>query len=110
MATPNKPEEERRQNPEKLELAKAIAEQSQKVLKTYTTIESVFLRFGKFFSSWFDRILFNQRNGKVISLLLAVVLYVAINFNIGEVIFESPITSGVTIKNIPVTVISNHEL
>lgn len=110
MATPNKPEEERRQNPEKLELAKAIAEQSQKVLKTYTTIESVFLRFGKFFSSWFDRILFNQRNGKVISLLLAVVLYVAINFNIGEVIFESPITSGVTIKNIPVTVISNQEV
>ncbi len=109
MATPKK-DEERKQNPEKLELAKAIAEQSQKVIKTYTTIESIFLRFGKFFSSWFDRILFNQRNGKVISLILAIILYVAINFNIGEVIFESPITSGVTIDDIPVTVISNQEV
>lgn len=109
MANPNK-DEERKQNPEKLELAKAIAEQSQKVIKTYTSIESMFMRFGKFFSSWFDRILFNQRNGKVISLILAIVLYVAINFNIGEVIFESPITSGVTIDNIPVTVISNQEV
>ena len=59
---------------------------------------------------WFDRILFNQRNGKVISLILAIILYVAINFNIGEVIFESPITSGVTIDNIPVTIISNQEV
>ena len=109
MANPNK-DEERKQNPEKLELAKAIAEQSQKVIKTYTSIESMFMRFGKFFSSWFDRILFNQRNGKVISLILAIVLYIAINFNIGEVIFESPITSGVTIDNIPVTVISNQEV
>ncbi len=109
MTAPRK-DDEHKQNPEKLELAKAIAEQSQKVIKTYTSIESMFLRFGKFFSSWFDRILFNQRNGKVISLILAIILYVAINFNIGEVIFESPITSGVTIDNIPVTVISNQEV
>ena len=95
---------------EKLELAKAIAEQSQKVLRTYTNIESLFMRFVKFFSTWIDRVLFNQRNGKIISLMLAVVLYVAINFNIGEVIFESPITSGVTIDKIPVTVISNQEV
>lgn len=108
--TNQKNDEGRKQNPEKLELAKAIAQQSQKVIKTYTSIESMFMRFGKFFSSWFDRILFNQRNGKVISLILAIILYVAINFNIGEVIFESPITSGVTIDNIPVTIISNQEV
>lgn len=95
---------------EKLELAKAIAEQSQRVLKTYSNIESLLMRFVRFFSTWIDRILFNQRNGKIISLMLAVVLYVAINFNIGEVIFESPITSGVTIDKIPVTVISNQEV
>lgn len=103
-------DDEHKQNPEKLELAKAIAEQSQRMLKTYTSIESFIIRFTKFFSSWFDRILFNQRNGKVISLILAVILYVAINFNIGEVIFESPVTSGVTMDNIPVTVVSNQEV
>ena len=105
-----KPQFDPKRNTEKLELAKAIAEQSQKVIKTYTTIESLFLRVGKFFSSWIDRVLFNQRNGKIISLLLALVLYVAINFNIGEVIFESPVTSGVTISSIPVTVVSNDEV
>lgn len=105
-----KPNFNPKHNSDKLELAKAIAEQSQKVIKTYTSIESVFLRTGKFFSSWIDRILFNQRNGKIISLLLALVLYVAINFNMGEVIFENPVTSGVTISSIPVTVISNDEV
>ena len=52
--TNQKNDEGRKQNPEKLELAKAIAQQSQKVLKTYTSIESMFMRFGKFFSSWFE--------------------------------------------------------
>lgn len=108
MTTKKKPEVKRVDD--KLELAKAIAEQSQRVIKTYTDLESLFMRVVRFFSTWIDRILFNQRNGKVISLLLAVVLYVAINFNIGEVIFESPITSGVTIPNIPVTVVSNNEV
>jgi len=95
---------------DKLELAKAIAEQSQRMFKTYTNIEKFVLRFIRFFSTWIDRILFNQSTGKVVSLLLAVVLYVAINFNIGEVIFKTPITSGVTLDAIPVTVVSNQEV
>lgn len=95
---------------EKLELAKAIAEQSQKVFKTYSNIESVVMRIVRFFSIWIDRLLFNPKTGKVVSLLLAVILYVAINFNIGEAIFENPVTSGVTIDHIPVTVISNNEV
>ena len=47
MTAPKK-DDQHKQNPEKLELAKAIAEQSQKVIKTYTSIESMFMRFGKF--------------------------------------------------------------
>lgn len=106
----NKIPQVKKQGQDKLELAKAIAEQSQKVFKTYSNIESFLMRIVRFFSVWIDRILFNPKSGKVVSLLLAVILYVAINFNIGEVIFETPITSGVTIDNIPVTVISNKEV
>jgi YbbR domain-containing protein len=95
---------------DKLELAKKIAEQSQKVFKTYNSIEFIVMRIVRFFSTWIDRLLFSPNSGKVVSLILAVVLYVAINFNIGEIIFETPITSGVTIDGIPVTVISNDEV
>lgn len=98
------------QDLDKLELAKTIAEQSKKVIKTYSSIEFIFMRFVRFFSMWIDRLLFNPKSGKIVSLILAVILYVAINFNIGEIIFETPITSGVTIDNIPVNVISNDEV
>ncbi len=95
---------------DKLELAKRIAEQSQKVFKTYNSIEFIFMRIVRFFSSWIDRLLFNPKNSKLVSFALAAILYVAINFNIGEIIFETPITSGVTIDNVPVSVISNEEV
>ena len=95
---------------DKLELAKRIAEQSQKVFKTYNSIEFVFMRIVRFFSSWIDRLLFNPKNSKLVSFALAAILYVAINFNIGEIIFETPITSGVTIDNVPVSVIANDEV
>ncbi|HET6784527.1 MAG TPA: CdaR family protein [Erysipelotrichaceae bacterium] len=95
---------------DKLELAKKIAEQSSKVFKTYNSIEFIVMRIVRFFSMWIDRLLFSPHSGKIVSLILAIVLYVAINFNIGEIIFETPITSGVTIDAIPVTVISNDEV
>ena len=98
------------QDLDKLELAKTIAEQSKKVIKTYSSIEFIFMRIVRFFSMWIDRLLFNPKSGKIVSLILAVILYVAINFNIGEIIFETPITSGVTIDNIPVNVLSNDEV
>lgn len=98
------------QDLDKLELAKTIAEQSKKVIKTYSSIEFIFMRIVRFFSMWIDRLLFNPKSGKIVSLVLAVILYVAINFNIGEIIFETPITSGVTIDNIPVNVLSNDEV
>ena len=107
MSQKKKPIEPRN---DKLELAKKIAEQSSKVFKTYNSIEFLVMRIVRFFSTWIDRLLFSPNSGKIVSLILAVVLYVAINFNIGEIIFETPITSGVTIDNIPVTVISNDEV
>ena len=98
------------QKPDKLELAKKIAEQSQKVFKTYSSIEFLVMRIIRFFSLWIDRLLFNPKNSKLVSFALAAILYVAINFNIGEIIFETPITSGVTINNVPVSVIANNEV
>ncbi|MGN1344055.1 MAG: YbbR-like domain-containing protein [Traorella sp.] len=63
----------------KVELAKAIAEQSKKLTKSYMNIGGYFLKAFRWFSNWFDRLLFNQRFSKEIALLLAILLYVSVN-------------------------------
>lgn len=102
----NKPD---KQQQEKLELAKAIASQSQRVAKTYEHIENTVIRGVRWFSSAFDRILFN-RFSRTIALVLAILMYVFINYNLGDLIFESTITAGDKISNIPVTVVANDEV
>ena len=63
----------------KVELAKSIAEKGQKVAKTYTSVENAVTRFFRWLSSWVDKLLFNQKYGKVVSLALAVALYAMAN-------------------------------
>lgn len=94
---------------DKLELAKRIASQSQRVTRTYESIENSVVRGVRWFSSAFDRILFN-RFTRTIALVLALLLYVFINYNLGEVVFQSTITAGGKIENIPVTVVANDEV
>ncbi|MGB7594727.1 MAG: CdaR family protein [Erysipelotrichaceae bacterium] len=102
-------EKQNRQSEDKLELAKRIASQSQRVARTYENIENSVIRGVRWFSSAFDRILFN-RFSKTIALVLALLMYVFINYNLGEVVFQSTITAGGKIENIPVTVIANDEV
>jgi len=102
-------EKQNRQSEDKLELAKRIASQSQRVARTYENIENSVIRGVRWFSSAFDRVLFN-RFSKTIALVLALLMYVFINYNLGEVVFQSTITAGGKIENIPVTVIANDEV
>ncbi len=108
MAKPQKPQINTGQD--KLELAKQIANSSKKVVNTYTTIEQLLLRMLKFISSWFDKLLYNQKTSKLVSLILAIVLYVAISFNLGASIFNNPVQSGSKIDSIPVSIIANTEI
>ena len=94
---------------DKLELAKAIASQSQRVARTYENIENTVIRIIRWFSTAFDKVLFN-RFSKSVALVLAILMYVFINYNLGELFFESQITAGGKIDNIPVTVIANDEV
>ena len=95
---------------EKLELAQQIANQSKKVVHTYTVIEQLILRLLKFISTWFDKLLYSQQTSKLVTLILAVVLYTAISFNLGESVLNNPVQSGWKIDSIPVTVIANTEI
>lgn len=63
----------------KVELAKTIAAQSENIKKSYLNFGNFFVKMFRWFSNWFDRLLFNRRFAKEIALLLAVLLYVSVN-------------------------------
>ena len=48
---------------------------------TYQQVEDVFFRIGRWFSSFIDRVLFNRKYGKLVALVLAVLMYVVVNYN-----------------------------
>ncbi len=99
-----------RNSEEKTELAKQIASRSKKVARTYASIETSVMRVIRWMSSVVDKLMFNNRYGKIVSLVLALLLYTSINFG-GEGFFETGVSgSGDTINNIPLSVISNSEV
>ena len=96
-------------NNEKVELAKQIASQSRKVVKTYASIEMSIMRVIRWLSGLVDRLLFNQRYSKIVALGLAVILYGSINLN--STLFETSISgSGKAINNVPVSIVANTEV
>lgn len=88
----------------KTELAKTIADKGQSFAKTYANIENSIAKFFRWMSSWLDRLLFNQKYGKVVALVLALLIFAMIDA--GEqngTIFDTSKTSQ-DIKGIPVSV------
>lgn len=63
----------------KTELAKAIAEKSQNFAKTYANVENQVARFFRWLSGWLDKLLFNQKHGKIVALVLALFFYFMIS-------------------------------
>ena len=92
----------------KLELANKIARQSKKVVKTYATIEDGLFKGVRWLSSWIDRILFNPRYGKIVSLALAVLLYLTVNFT--NTSFSNNIQSVYELSSVPVTINYNSDM
>ena len=90
----------------KLELANSIAKNSKRVVNTYAHIENTVVYFFRWMSSIIDKFLFNARFGKYTSLLLAIVLYIAVNSDTQSASFLAN-SSGLELENIPVQVIVN---
>lgn len=63
----------------KTELAKAIAEKSRTFKKTYANFEINISKLFRWMSGWLDKLLFNQKHGKVIALILAILFYITLN-------------------------------
>ena len=104
-----KQKHDRTPNIEKVEIAKQIASQSQKVVKTYASIEMSLVRLIRWLSTIVDRLLFNRRYSKIVALGLAMVIYASINLNTN--IFEATISgAGRAINNVPISIIANTEV
>lgn len=91
----------------KTELAKAIAEKGQTFARTYANIEIKISKFFRWISGWLDKLLFNQKHGKIVALILALLFYVVLNVN-GDAIFEN-ITNAETLGDYEVTPIISDE-
>lgn len=63
----------------KTELAKAIAEKSQTFARTYASMETSVTKFFRWISSWIDRLLFNQKHGKLVALILSILFCFMVN-------------------------------
>ena len=62
----------------------------------------------RWLSSWIDRILFNPRYGKIVSLALAVLLYLTVNFT--NTSLSNNIQSVFELPSVPVTINYNSDM
>lgn len=78
------------------------------LVEQYTKVERLFSRFCKWISLWTDRVLFSQKYGKFVALLLALLVYAIINIgDDASSIFET--RQVYTFYSQPVTVLVNEE-
>lgn len=91
------------ENETKTELANRIAEQSRKVANTYQHFEDGLLRAVRWFSTMLDRLLFNNKYGKLVALVLAILMYVVVNFNSMTSVYTSSLRSTRSLENVTVT-------
>lgn len=93
----------------KTELANRIAEQSQKVARTYASIEDLLIRITRTVSGMIDRVLFNRKYGKLTALVLAVLMYFVVNYNSISSMYTSSLRTAKDISDVPVTVKYNSD-
>lgn len=86
----------------KTERANRIAEQSKKVKRTYEKMEDFLFRVLRAFSTFLDKVLFNEKYSKVVSLALAFLLYAIVNYNALSTSFQSSLRYSKTLSDVTV--------
>lgn len=87
----------------KTERASQIAEQSKKVKRTYEHLEDGLFKTLRLFSSFLDKFLFNKKYSKIVSLVLALLLYAIVNYNTLSSSYQSSLRYSKTISDVTVT-------
>lgn len=91
------------ENKKKTERASQIAEQSKKVKRTYEHLEEGLFKILRLFSSFLDKFLFNKKYSKLVSLVLAILLYGIVNYNTLSSSYQSSLRYSKTISDVTVT-------
>ena len=78
----------------KTEQANKIGKQSIKMAQSYEKMEMMLARIIRFFSTFLDKVLFNNRHSKLVALLLAVLMYVGVNYSSVRSIYTSTLRSS----------------
>ena len=94
---------------QKVEIAKKIADQSKRVTNAYGNVEDGFFRIFRWFSGLVDKVIFTKRYLPIVSLLLAIFLYVTVNYDSENSIFATSLTSARTLSNVTVRATYNTE-
>ena len=87
----------------KTELANRIADQSKRVANTYQHIGDGFVRMIRWFSTFMDKTLFSRRYSKFVSLILAILMYLVVNYNSRASIYTNTLRTAKELSNVTVT-------
>lgn len=87
----------------KTELANRIANQTKKVASSYQYLEDFILRIIRWFSSILDQTVFNRKYTKIISLVLAILLYIVVNYNSMASVLTTTLNYNKDLYDVPVT-------
>lgn len=107
MAEKNKKEKKVKNPDEKLEIAQKIAANSQKVARTYATLENAFLYIFRSASDFLTKAIFNKKFSRIFSLILAIILYISVNVSSSDTI---GISQSATLNDVPVNTVYNREI
>ncbi len=104
-----KPYLDERDEETKTELANRIASQSRKVENTYQHIEDVVLRIIRWVSAFLDRILFNRKYSRLTAFLLAVMMYVSVNYSTLSSVYSTPVSFARGMNDVTVSALYNSD-
>lgn len=86
----------------KTEQANKIAEKNKREVHTYEKLENIIYKTLRTFSTILDKVLFNTKYAKVVSLVLAILLYGVVNYNALSSSYLSSLRYSKTISDVAV--------
>ncbi|MBE6125842.1 MAG: hypothetical protein E7186_05880 [Erysipelotrichaceae bacterium] len=92
---------------QKTELAQRIAENSQRMVNTYASFENTIILMFRRITGLLNKLIFDSKFSKISSLIIAVIIYIAVNGNNSN---NVPVSQASQITGIPVQVIYNSEI
>jgi len=111
MSEPEKKQRtDNRGDANKTELANRIASQSKRMDRTYQTVSNGLIRIFRWFSTLLDKTLLSPRYTRLVSLILAIVLYLIVNYNTNSSLHTTTLQQARSLNAVTVTANYNSDI